>query len=47
MLIVLVLFQGKKKYLVEQFNSDTVDLMRCIKATMDPHNILNPNKIFF
>lgn len=38
---------GKKKYLLDQFNSNTIDVMKSIKSTMDPNNILNPNKIFY
>ena len=37
---------GKRKYLAEQFELDTLNVMKSIKQTMDPNNILNPNKIF-
>ncbi|MCO6185695.1 FAD-binding oxidoreductase [Rhizobium sp. L1K21] len=37
--------QGKQAFLVAELG-DTVDFMRQIKAAMDPHNILNPGKIF-
>ncbi len=37
---------GKKKYLADQFGHEACDLMRLIKQTLDPNNILNPNKIF-
>ncbi|WP_135229945.1 FAD-binding oxidoreductase [Deinococcus fonticola] len=35
----------KKKY-VAQEHADTLDLMREIKALLDPHHLLNPGKIF-
>ena len=38
--------QGKKKYLVEQFGENGVDLMKTIKSSIDPNNIMNPHKIF-
>ena len=37
---------GKKKYLIDQFGKDPLDLMKDIKNTFDPNNILNPNKLF-
>lgn len=37
---------GKKKFLIDQFGIEPVELMKSIKKTMDPNNILNPNKIF-
>jgi D-lactate dehydrogenase (cytochrome) len=37
---------GKKKYLFDQFGAEPLDLMKSIKTTIDPNNILNPNKIF-
>jgi D-lactate dehydrogenase (cytochrome) len=36
----------KIDYLVEELGEDAVDLMRGIKQTFDPDNILNPGKIF-
>ena len=36
---------GKKKYLSEQFGKEACDLMRSIKRTLDPNNILNPAKV--
>ncbi len=33
----------KKKYLNWQFSSDALELMRLLKVTLDPNNILNPN----
>ena len=42
----LDLFEGKKKYLTDQMGPEAINLMRAIKQTMDPNNILNPEKIF-
>lgn len=36
---------GKKKYLAQEFG-EGLDIMRQIKRTLDPDNILNPHKIF-
>ena len=35
----------KKPYLVKQ-HPDTVPLMKAIKKTIDPNNIMNPGKVF-
>ena len=35
----------KKKYLLEQ-HADNLPLMKSIKRTIDPNNIMNPGKIF-
>jgi D-lactate dehydrogenase (cytochrome) len=37
--------QGKQSYLVEELGA-SVDVMRMIKRSLDPDNILNPGKIF-
>ncbi len=37
---------GKIKYLPREFGEATVNLMKKIKTTIDPNNILNPGKIF-
>ena len=37
---------GKKKYLLDQFGTEALETMKSIKKTIDPNNILNPNKIF-
>lgn len=37
---------GKRKYLVQEHGSVAVDVMRSIKMALDPHNRLNPGKIF-
>ena len=37
---------GKQQFLVEEAGEGAVALMRQIKATLDPRNILNPGKIF-
>ena len=33
-------------FLVEERGDDAIDLMRRIKAVLDPHNIMNPGKVF-
>jgi D-lactate dehydrogenase (cytochrome) len=37
---------GKRKYLLNQFGTETLEMMKSLKKTLDPNNILNPNKIF-
>ncbi|MGA7974926.1 MAG: FAD-linked oxidase C-terminal domain-containing protein [Pseudolabrys sp.] len=37
--------QGKKAYLAAEFGP-ALDFMRAVKTAFDPHNILNPGKIF-
>ncbi|KAJ7702238.1 D-lactate dehydrogenase cytochrome oxidoreductase [Mycena rosella] len=37
---------GKKVYLVEELGQGTVDLMKRIKKTVDPLNIMNPSKLY-
>lgn len=37
---------GKRLYLPKELGENSVDLMRHIKLAMDPHRILNPDKIF-
>ena len=36
----------KQGFLVEETGNGAVDMMRSIKRALDPHNILNPGKIF-
>jgi D-lactate dehydrogenase (cytochrome) len=36
---------GKKEYLYEELGEGTVDLMKKIKHTPDPHGIMNPGKV--
>jgi glycolate oxidase len=36
----------QRNYLPIAYNDVELDLMRQIKRTFDPHNILNPGKIF-
>ncbi|MFO1412689.1 MAG: FAD-linked oxidase C-terminal domain-containing protein [Burkholderiales bacterium] len=35
---------GKREFLVEEFGG-AVDVMKQLKATLDPHNLLNPGKV--
>ncbi|QRW17884.1 D-lactate dehydrogenase cytochrome oxidoreductase [Rhizoctonia solani] len=37
---------GKKKYLYEELGEGTVELMKTIKMTIDPLNIMNPGKLY-
>ncbi|MDJ1433746.1 FAD-binding oxidoreductase [Halostagnicola sp. A-GB9-2] len=37
---------GKQRYLPVEYNDETVDTMRQVKAAFDPNGILNPGKIF-
>lgn len=37
---------GKKEFLIEEVGEDAVDLMRKIKFAIDPHKIMNPDKVF-
>jgi len=36
---------GKKEYLKAEMGENTINLMRLIKTTVDPENILNPGKM--
>jgi D-lactate dehydrogenase (cytochrome) len=38
--------QGKMAYLEAELGSAALDMMRTIKRGLDPHNLLNPGKIF-
>ena len=37
---------GKKEYLKQQYDKETIGVMRSIKRALDPMNIMNPGKIF-
>ncbi|EDO17049.1 hypothetical protein Kpol_530p19 [Vanderwaltozyma polyspora DSM 70294] len=37
---------GKRDYLTEELDENTIDLMRNIKLAIDPKRIMNPDKIF-
>jgi D-lactate dehydrogenase (cytochrome) len=37
--------QEKMKYLLKEYNTATLDVMRSIKRALDPMNIMNPGKI--
>lgn len=36
---------GKKEYLTEELGENTVELMRTVKAAIDPLGIMNPGKV--
>jgi D-lactate dehydrogenase (cytochrome) len=36
----------RQKYLHLDLEEGTLEVMRAIKRTLDPHNIMNPGKIF-
>ena len=36
---------GKKKYLVAEHGEVAVEVMRAVKAALDPRNLLNPGKV--
>lgn len=37
---------GKKKYLEAELGAEAINLMRTVKAALDPHNLMNPGKVF-
>ncbi|PYH43028.1 FAD-binding oxidoreductase [Aspergillus saccharolyticus JOP 1030-1] len=37
---------GKKDYLTEELGESTVDFMRTLKRSVDPHWLMNPGKVF-
>ena len=37
---------GKKTLLVEEIGIEGVNVMRQLKQSLDPHNLLNPGKVF-
>ncbi len=37
--------QGKMKYMPSEHGPEAIGVMRAIKATLDPQNIMNPGKI--
>eukprot|EP00922_Rhytidocystis_sp_ex-Travisia-forbesii_P051918 GHVS01077057.1.p1 GENE.GHVS01077057.1~~GHVS01077057.1.p1 ORF type:complete len:327 (+),score=28.43 GHVS01077057.1:160-1140(+) len=38
---------GKRELLEDMYPSSTIEVMRRIKACLDPNGIMNPNKVFF
>jgi D-lactate dehydrogenase (cytochrome) len=36
---------GKREFLVEEFGEGSVNVMRSIKATLNPRNLMNPGKV--
>lgn len=37
---------GKRRYLIDELGESTVELMKTIKRAIDPHNLLNPGKLY-
>jgi D-lactate dehydrogenase (cytochrome) len=37
---------GKRKYMALEHGTDALDVMRAVKAALDPGNIMNPGKVF-
>lgn len=37
---------GKKQSLLKELGPETIDVMRSVKRSLDPHWLLNPGKIF-
>ena len=37
---------AKKEYLKEQFQDHSYELLKLVKRSFDPNNLLNPGKIF-
>ena len=38
---------GKRDLLIEEFGEDAIDVMRQLKLTFDPNNIMNPGKVIY
>ena len=36
---------GKVKYMGQELGQGSLDVMKSIKKTLDPHNIMNPGKV--
>lgn len=37
---------GKKGSLIDELGEDTIDFMKTLKRSVDPHWLMNPGKIF-
>jgi len=37
---------GKKESLLQELGSETVNVMRSLKLSLDPHYLMNPGKVF-
>ena len=38
---------GKRDLLIEEFGEDAIDVMKQLKLTFDPNNIMNPGKVIY
>ena len=38
---------GKKDLLLEEFDGETLAVMKQLKLTLDPNNIMNPGKVLY
>ena len=38
---------GKRDLLIEEFGEDAINVMKQLKLTFDPNNIMNPGKVIY
>ena len=39
--------RGKMDLLIEEYGEDGIDVMKQLKRTLDPNNIMNPGKVLY